>query len=37
MPLNDRQIKNAKPSDKIQKLSDGGGLCLVVHPNGGKY
>ena len=37
MPLNDRQIKNAKPTDKIQKLSDGGGLSLVIHPNGGKY
>ncbi len=37
MPLIDRVIRNAKPTDKIQKLSDGGGLALVIHPNGGKY
>lgn len=37
MPLNDRQIKNLKPTDKIQKISDGGGLSLVCKPNGGKY
>ena len=36
MPLNDRQIKNAKPSDKPYKLTDGGGLHLVVTPAGGK-
>ena len=29
--LNDRQIKNAKPTDKKQTLSDGGGLALVVN------
>lgn len=37
MKLNDRQIKNAKPSSKIQKLSDGSGLSLVIKPTGGKY
>ncbi|UOO87346.1 integrase arm-type DNA-binding domain-containing protein [Neisseria arctica] len=36
MPLNDRQIKNAKPTDKPYKLSDGAGLHLVVTPAGGK-
>lgn len=36
MPLNDRQIKNAKPADKTYKLSDGGGLYLAVTPAGGK-
>ena len=37
MPLNDRQIKNAKPADKPYKLTDGRGLYLLVKPNGGKY
>ncbi|MCF7520457.1 integrase arm-type DNA-binding domain-containing protein [Neisseria sp. ZJ106] len=36
MPLNDRQIKNAKPADKPYKLADGGGLYLAVTPSGGK-
>jgi len=27
----------AKPTDKQKKLSDGGGLHLLIHPNGGKY
>ena len=38
MPLNDRQIKAAKPSDtgKKDKLFDGGGLYLEVTPAGGK-
>lgn len=37
MPLNDRQIKNAKPSEKPYKLADGHSLHLLVKPNGGKY
>ena len=37
MPLTDIAVRNAKPSDKSQKLSDGGGLYLMVHPNGSKY
>ena len=36
MPLNDRQIKNAKPAAKPYKLADGGGLYLAVTPAGGK-
>ncbi len=36
MPLNDRQIRNAKPADKPYKLADGGGLYLQVTPAGGK-
>ena len=38
MPLNDRQIKNAKPAEtgKKAKLFDGGGLYLEVTPAGGK-
>lgn len=37
MPLNDRQIKNAKPSEKQYKLSDGHSLYVLIKPNGGKY
>jgi Arm DNA-binding domain len=37
MALTDIGIKRAKPAEKQQKLSDGGGLYLLVHPNGGKY
>lgn len=38
MPLNDRQIKNAKPAEtgKKTKLFDGGRLYLEVTPAGGK-
>ena len=38
MKLNDRQIKNAKPTEtgKKTKLFDGGGLYLEVTPAGGK-
>jgi integrase len=35
--LTDRAIKNAKASDRINKLSDGDGLTLVIYPNGSKY
>jgi integrase len=34
--LTDLQIRNAKPSEKIRKLSDGRGLQLWVSPAGGK-
>lgn len=34
--LNNRQIQTAKPKDKPYKLSDGGGLYLLVTPAGGK-
>ncbi|HEY5780340.1 MAG TPA: integrase arm-type DNA-binding domain-containing protein [Lysobacter sp.] len=30
-------IRNAKPSDKTQRLFDGGGLYLEVAPNGSRY
>jgi integrase len=36
MALTDTQIKNSKPSDKQYKLSDGGGMYLLVTPAGGK-
>lgn len=37
MRLKDVSIRNAKPKEKPYKLSDGGGLYLLVHPNGGRY
>ena len=36
MPLTDAKLKTAKPQDKDYKLSDGGGLYLLVTPTGGK-
>ncbi|MTV38038.1 tyrosine-type recombinase/integrase [Duganella radicis] len=36
-PLTDLQPRNAKPKDKPYKLSDGGGLYLLVNPDGAKY
>ena len=36
MALTDTAIKKAQPTDKLQKLSDGGGLQLHVVPTGGK-
>lgn len=37
MPLTDTAIRNAKPSEKPIKLSDGGGLYIEVAPSGGKW
>lgn len=37
MPLTDIAIRSAKPSEKPQKLYDGGGLYLEVSPAGGKW
>ncbi|WP_102959408.1 tyrosine-type recombinase/integrase [Mangrovicella endophytica] len=36
MPLSDLQIRALKPSDRPRKHSDGGGLHLLVSPNGSK-
>jgi integrase len=36
MKLKDITVRNAKPTAKPQKLSDGGGLHLLVQPNGSK-
>src|SRR5438105_14854542 len=36
MPLTAVAIKNAKPREKAFKISDGGGLHLLVQPNGSK-
>ena len=35
--LTDSKVRSAKPLSKVYKLSDGRGLHLLVHPNGGKY
>lgn len=36
MKLADSIIKNAKTTDKMQKLADGNGLVLYIMPNGSK-
>ncbi|SFC62300.1 Integrase [Collimonas sp. OK412] len=36
-PLTDIQPRNAKPKDKPYKLADGGGLFLLITPDGAKY
>ena len=36
LPINDTQIKNAKPKDKNYKLIDGQGLYVLVKTNGSK-
>ncbi|MBP2835701.1 tyrosine-type recombinase/integrase [Dickeya parazeae] len=37
MKLTARQVETSKPKDKPYKLADGGGLYLLVNPNGAKY
>jgi len=36
LPVTDLQVQKAKAKDKEYKLSDGGGLHLLVTPSGGK-
>lgn len=36
LPLSDMQVNRAKSKDKPYKLTDGGGLYLLVTPTGGK-
>ncbi len=36
MPLTDAAIRKSKPAPKARKLSDGGGLFLLIAPTGGK-
>jgi integrase len=36
-PLTDTQPRNAKPKAKPFKLADGGGLYLLINPDGAKY
>lgn len=35
-PLTDAKIRTIKPTEKPQKLFDGGGLFLLITPTGGK-
>lgn len=37
MPLTDLSLRSAKPKETQYKLTDGKGLFLLVHPNGGRY
>ena len=37
MPLTDAGIRKARPTDKPQKLADGGGLYLLLNPNGSRW
>jgi integrase len=37
MTLTDTRIRNAKPKAKAYKLSDGGGMYLLIKPDGGRY
>jgi hypothetical protein len=37
MPLNDLAVRTAKPRDVPYKLSDGGGLYLLVRPDRARY
>jgi hypothetical protein len=37
VPLSEAQPRNAKPKETEYKLSDGGGLYLLVKTNGSKY
>jgi len=36
MMLNDTQIINFKPKDKLYRVSDSHGLCIEINPNGSK-
>jgi len=36
MPLSDLKCRNARPGEKLRKLSDGGGLQLWVQPTGSR-
>ncbi|WP_338333937.1 Arm DNA-binding domain-containing protein, partial [Xanthomonas citri] len=37
MPLTDTAIRKAKPVATVQKLRDGGGLYLLLRPDGAKW
>lgn len=37
MPLTNVAISKAKPTDKPQRLFDGGGMYLEISPTGGKW
>lgn len=35
--LTDVAVRNSKPTDKDQRLNDGGGLYLLIKPTGAKW
>ena len=37
MKLTDAAVRKSKPEPKPFKMADGGGLFLLVQPNGSKY
>jgi hypothetical protein len=37
VPLTDTQIRNAKPTAKAFKSSDGGGMYLIIIPANARY
>jgi integrase len=37
MALTDMRVRGAKPHDKAYKLADGGGMYLLVNPDGARY
>ena len=37
MALTDVKVKTAKPKEKPYKLTDGGGMYLLINANGSKY
>src|SRR6202162_6668798 len=37
MPLTDVSVRLARARDRAYKLSDGGGLCLLIQPSGKKW
>lgn len=37
MPLTDTAIRNAKPATKPIKMTDGGGMYLLLNPNGSRW
>lgn len=37
LPLTDIQPRSAKPKDRPYKMADGGGLYLLINPDGAKY
>ncbi|MDQ3959208.1 MAG: Arm DNA-binding domain-containing protein, partial [Pseudomonadota bacterium] len=37
MLLTDTAIRNAKPTEKPTRLFDGGGMYLLINPNGSRW
>lgn len=35
--LTDTKLRNLKPKDSVYRVADEKGLCIEVHPNGGRY